>query len=54
MLEYFGGARIAAQKYGPPLVGNADTISAMLNATRKLKNDTTIQLIVIVPGPPVA
>ena len=30
-----GGASIAAQKYGPPLVGTADTISAMPSATMK-------------------
>jgi len=52
--EYLDGASVAAQEYGPPLVGSADTISAMLSATKKLKNDTTIQLIIIVPGPPVA
>lgn len=41
--ECFGGASIAAQKYGPPLVGMADTISAIPSATAKVKNDTTIQ-----------
>ncbi|KAL8627305.1 hypothetical protein Q9189_006997 [Teloschistes chrysophthalmus] len=31
--DTFGGARMAAQKYGPPLVGIADTISAIPKAT---------------------
>ena len=34
-----GGAKVAAQKYGPPLVGIADTISAILRATKKANND---------------
>ena len=50
--EYFGGARAAAQRYGPPLAGKADTISATAVAVKQLKKDTMIQLIVIVAGPP--
>jgi hypothetical protein len=50
--ECLDGASIAAQKYGPPLIGMAETTSAMLSATQKLKTDTTIQLVTIVAGPP--
>jgi hypothetical protein len=39
-----GGAIIPAQKYGPPLVGMADTISAMAIATSMVKKETMIQL----------
>lgn len=52
--ECLDGASLAAQKYGPPLVGRADTISAIVAATTQLKNETTIQLVTIVAGPPVA
>lgn len=38
--EYSFGASIAAQKYGPPLVGCADTISAILRPTNMVMNDT--------------
>jgi hypothetical protein len=34
---------MADQKYGPPLVGTADTISAIPSATMNVKNETTIQ-----------
>ncbi len=51
--ECFGGANSAAQKYGPPLVGIAETISAIPRATIRVKNDTQIHPIDIVPGPPV-
>src|SRR3569833_903910 len=37
-----GGASNAAQKYKPPLVGMADTISAMAVATSMVQNDTKI------------
>ena len=47
------GARIAAQKYGPPLVGIADTISAIPKATNIVKKHTTIHPMDITPGPPV-
>jgi hypothetical protein len=50
---YLGGASIAAQKYGPPAVGMAETISAMLMATNIVKKDTMIHPTVITPGPPV-
>ncbi len=36
---------MAAQKYGPPLVGIALTISAMAIATSMVKKETTIQPI---------
>jgi hypothetical protein len=39
----FGGARRADQKYGPPLVGMEDTISAIPRATMKVKKETIIQ-----------
>jgi hypothetical protein len=49
-----GEANTADQKYGPPLIGMAETISAILKATQKLKTDTMIQLTTITDGPPVA
>jgi hypothetical protein len=49
---YLAGANVAAQKYGPPLIGRADTISAILSAVTQLKSDMTIQLMIIVAGPP--
>jgi hypothetical protein len=45
--DHRGGASIPAQKYGPPLVGIAETISAMAMATSIVKNETTIQLMEI-------
>lgn len=45
--DHLGGASMPAQKYGPPLVGIADTISAMAMATSIVKNDTIIQLMEI-------
>lgn len=45
-----GGASIPAQKYGPPLVGIADTISAMAMATSIVKKETMIQLTEITAG----
>ena len=50
--EYCGGAMIAAQKYGPPLVGIADVISAMPSPTNIVKKFTTIHPIDMTPGPP--
>ena len=50
---YLGGASIAAQKYGPPAVGIAETISAIAMATNIVKNETHIHPTVITPGPPV-
>lgn len=47
------GANIAAQKYGPPEVGWALVISAILRAMKNEKNETTIQPTLITPGPPV-
>jgi hypothetical protein len=36
---------MADQKYGPPLVGIAETISAIAMATRRVKKETRIQPI---------
>lgn len=37
---YFAGASMAAQKYGPPEVGMAETISAIDSPTKNVKNET--------------
>jgi hypothetical protein len=48
----FLGARMAAQKYGPPAEGMALTISAIPSPTNMVKKETTIQPTDITPGPP--
>ena len=50
--EYCGGDNIAAQKYGPPLVGIAEVISAIPRPTNIVKKQTTIHPIDITAGPP--
>ena len=46
------GASMAAQKYGPPEVGCALVISAMLSPTNIVKKLTTSQPLDMVAGPP--
>lgn len=50
---YFFGAKTAAQKYGPPALGIAETISAIANPTNTVKKLTTTHPTDITPGPPV-
>jgi hypothetical protein len=47
------GASIAAQKYGPPLVGCADVISAIPKPTKVVKKLTMSHPTDMTAGPPV-